>query len=41
MIKFFNITDRDSVEYLEAVEVYKAGTADELQIKTEEIEKNR
>lgn len=39
MIKFFNITDRDSIEYLEAVEVYKAGTPDELQIKTEEIEK--
>jgi|GEM_PF-2755778 len=39
MIKFFNITDRDSVEYLEAIEVYKAGTPDELQIKTEEIDK--
>jgi len=39
MIKFFNIIDRDSVEYLEAVEVYKAGTPDELQIKPEEIEK--
>ncbi len=39
MIKFFNITDTDSVEYLEAIEVYKAGTPDELQIKTEEIEK--
>ena len=39
MIKFFNITDRDSVEYLEAVEVYKAGTPDKLQIKSEEIEK--
>lgn len=39
MLKFYNITDRDSVEYLEAVEVYKAGTPDELQIKTEEIEK--
>lgn len=39
MIKFFNITDRDSVEYLDAVEVYKAGTPDELQIKTTEIEK--
>lgn len=39
MIKFFNITDRESVEYLEAIEVYKAGTPDELQIKPEEIEK--
>jgi len=39
MIKFFNITDKDSVEYLDAIEVYKAGTPDELQIKTEEIEK--
>ena len=39
MIKFFNITDRESVEYLDAIEVYKAGTADELQIKTKEIEK--
>ena len=39
MIKFFNITDRESVEYLEAVEVYKAGTPEGLQIKSEEIEK--
>jgi len=39
MIKFFNITDRESTEYLEAVEVYKAGTPEELQIKPEEIEK--
>jgi len=39
MIKFFNITDRESVEYLDAIEVYKAGTVDELQIKTEEIDK--
>lgn len=39
MIKFFNITDRESVEYLDAIEVYKAGTPEKLQIKTEEIEK--
>lgn len=39
MIKFFNITDKESVEYLDAIEVYKAGTPDELQIKTEEIDK--
>lgn len=39
MIKFFNITDKESVEYLEAIEVYKAGTPDEHQIKTEEIDK--
>ncbi len=39
MIKFFNIIDRESVEYLEAIEVYKAGTPDELQIKQEEFEK--
>lgn len=39
MIKFFNITDKESTEYLEAIEVYKAGTPDELQIKTEEIDK--
>lgn len=39
MIKFFNITDRESVEYLEAIEVYKAGTPDKLQIKSKEIEK--
>lgn len=39
MIKFFNITEKESVEYLEAIEVYKAGTPDELQIKTEEIDK--
>ncbi len=35
MINFYNITDRDNQEYYEAVEVYKAGTPDELQIKPE------
>lgn len=39
MIKFFNITDKESIEYLEAIEVYKAGTPDEFQIKTEAIDK--
>ena len=38
MINFYNITDRENQEYYEAVEVYKAGTADELQLKPEAIE---
>lgn len=39
MLKFYNILDKDSVEYLEALEVYKAGTADNLQMPVEIIEK--
>lgn len=39
MINFFNITDRENQEYYEAVEAYKAGTADELQLKDEDIHK--
>lgn len=38
MINFFNITDRQNQEYYEAIEVYKAGTPDELQLKTEIID---
>jgi len=38
MINFYNITDRQNQEYYEAIEVYKAGTADELQLKTEIID---
>jgi hypothetical protein len=33
MINFFNITDRQNQEYYEALEVYKAGTPQELQLK--------
>lgn len=35
MINFYNITDRENQEYYEALEVYKAGTPDELQLKEE------
>lgn len=35
MINFYNITDRENQEYYEAIEVYKAGTPDELQLKEE------
>jgi hypothetical protein len=35
MINFYNITDRDNQEYYEAIEVYKAGTPDDLQLKEE------
>ncbi|NPD46226.1 MULTISPECIES: hypothetical protein [unclassified Lentimicrobium] len=38
MINFYNITDRQNQEYYEAIEVYKAGTPDELQLKTEVID---
>lgn len=38
MINFYNITDRQNQEYYEALEVYKAATPDELQIKTELID---
>ena len=38
MINFFNITDRQNQEYYEAIEVYKAGTSDELQLKPEVID---
>jgi len=38
MIKFYNITDRENQEYYEAIEVYKAGTPDELQLKPEIID---
>lgn len=38
MINFYNITDRENQEYYESVEVYKAGTADELQLKPEVID---
>ncbi|NOR88042.1 MAG: hypothetical protein GQ527_10565 [Bacteroidales bacterium] len=38
MINFYNITDRDNQEYYEAIEVYKAGTADELQIDSKLID---
>jgi len=33
MINFYNITDRENQEYYEALEVYKAGTPDDLQLK--------
>jgi len=35
MINFYNITDRENQEYYEAIEVYKAGTNEELQLKSE------
>lgn len=38
MINFYNITDRQNQEYFEAIEVYKAATPDELQLKTEVID---
>lgn len=38
MINFYNITDRENQEYYEALEAYKAGTPDELQLKTELID---
>lgn len=38
MINFFNITDRQNQEYYESIEVYKAGTSDELQLKPEVID---
>jgi len=38
MINFYNITDRQNQEYYEAIEAYKAGTPDELQLKTELID---
>ncbi len=38
MINFYNITDRDNQEYYESIEVYKAGTSDELQLKSEVID---
>lgn len=38
MINFYNITDRQNQEYYEAIEVYKAGTPDELQLKQEIID---
>lgn len=37
MINFYNITDRQNQEYYEALEVYKAGTPDDLQLKDEVI----
>lgn len=37
MINFYNITDRENQEYYEALEVYKAATPDELQLKAEII----
>ena len=39
MINFYNISDRDNQEYYEAIEVYKAGTPEELQLKPEDLNK--
>ncbi|OYT16299.1 MAG: hypothetical protein B7C24_08540 [Bacteroidetes bacterium 4572_77] len=38
MIQFYNITDRQNQEYLEAIEVYKASTSENQQISPETID---
>jgi len=38
MINFYNISDRENQEYYEAIEVYKAGTEDKLQLKSEVLD---
>ena len=41
MINFYNISDRENQEYYEAIKVYKAGTEDKLQLKSEVLDEKK